>query len=71
MSPFFPRPLQNRYSWPLGELFAQLKRLIFLMPKCAETTDPFRFIGDGTFGSDGWNRTTDLGVMNSYKAPSP
>jgi hypothetical protein len=47
-----------------GAVFCSKKSLAFSNLKLLEITDLFKVVGEMVIGSDGWNRTTDLGVMN-------
>ena len=61
---FFLKPLHNRCTLHFGAVFCSKKSSVFSSLKWLEITELFKVVGDVVVGSDGWNRTTDLGVMN-------
>ena len=61
---FFLKPLHNRCTLYFGAVFCSKRSSIISNLKWLEITDLFEVVGGVEFGSDGWNRTTDLGVMN-------
>ncbi len=61
---FFLKPLHNRCTLHFGAVFSSKRSSIFSSLKWLEITDLFKVVGGVVIGSDGWNRTTDLGVMN-------
>ena len=64
MNRFYLKPLHNRCTFHFGAVFCSKKSSIFSDLKLLEVTDLFKVVGEMVIGSDGWNRTFDLGVMN-------
>jgi hypothetical protein len=64
MNQHWAKPLHNRCTLHFGAVFCSKKLSIFSSLKWLEITELFRVVGEWLIGSDGWNRTTDLGVMN-------
>jgi hypothetical protein len=64
MNQLLPKPLHNRCTLPFRAVFYGFQRPVFSKSVQSEVFDFFRVVGEWLIGSDGWNRTTDLGVMN-------
>jgi hypothetical protein len=64
MNQLFAKPLHNRCTLHFRAVFDGSQRPSFSNSVQLEVFDFFRVVGEWLFGSDGWNRTTDLGVMN-------